>query len=1463
MNKFLLAFIAIACSIPTAASADGVAVSGNEWDNPSVTSVNRELAHTLAVPEGQSLSLDGVWKFRWVPSPATAPRDAFSSSYDDTSWDDIDVPSSWQVYGLHKGKAWDKPLYCNVAYPFSFDASTYSVMAARPGYFTYSGTMTNPVGTYRRHFTLPEGWTSRDVYARFNGVGHGYYLYVNGACVGYSEDSYTPSEFRITDYVHEGDNVISLQVYRFTSGSFLECQDYWRLTGIQRHCMLWSAPKTQIRDYFFTTDLDDTYTDADVSLRTTISGSAISRATLRGEVLDGATVVSSAQQSVSATGDYTLRMTAHAPRLWSAEAPNLYTLRVTLTDADGRVIDQRQSSVGFREVGIRRDGALMINGRRMVFHGVNRHDFSATDGRAISDAEIREDLLTMKRLNINAVRTSHYPNDPIFYDLCDSLGLYVLAEANVECHANQSLSSNPLFRKAMSERAANEVRWLRNHACIFMWSLGNESGGGNNFQASRDSIKALDLTRPIHYEGGSQYADVTSTMYASLASIEQIGRDRLNATNPQPHIQCESTHSMGNSMGNQKDFFDIYEKYPALTGEFIWDFKDQGLTTRSSTGKQYFAYGGDFGDTPNDGNFCINGLVLPDHSYTAKTYNTKKVYQPLEFKSVDAAAGRFMLKSKLAFLASDFLHLRYAVVEEGDTLSTGTISDVVPAGDSIIVTLPLPAASTAERRPERVIRFSATQKTSTPWAEAGYEVANEALLVSEATRPLLKVSDQGTLDVTSTSTAITVRGEGFTAQFSRTTGTLSSYKIGATTIINAPLQLNLFRLPTDNDGSHTSSWDNMGLNDLTVKCETADYTLAPDGHTADITLRSTYTGKGGFSCAVRHTFKVCADGTMLLNTNIVPSAKAAILPRVGLRTELPATMEHLSWYGRGPWDSYVDRKDGSLLGVYSSKVSDQYTPYIKPQEHGTKQEVRWIALSSTSGKGMLVAAPDQMAASATHFRPEDNYTSRNTRANHTYEFKSCAPTVLCLDARTRGLGNNSCGPDVLSRYELNAADTQMHLIFMPLASATTTTEMTRMACVSMPVCEGVTCERGKDGRVRMTCGTPDAVIHYTTDGGATYQTYTSPFAFAQAGTISCYATSEGYYDGPSDDYSFGVHVDKNLWKVVSYDSQHGGNEVAKLFDDNLNTIWHTEYSGSEPACPHQFVIDLGKVYMIKSLTYTGRQDISNGRVANYEVFLSNNVNIWGQPCAQGRFVDAASPQTVVFDRPQEGRYLCFTALSEVNGKAWASAAEIDIDVDSVVTRPSGNTCNRITNNVTYYIREPESGLFLHYDSQSSLFDLQPFDANDATNASDQAFKFKPNLVNGFKNIYTLTNSGLVMGRSADNNWDIVGLSATGDKDSWVQLEQIEERYVYMRGAWHTTSYVNFDGCNRGDHPYSDKPSGARLQILTLTEAKGLAVASPRVDDAAPSVVYNLGGQRVDARHKRHGIYIEGRKKVVR
>lgn len=1320
MRTGLAAVLLAALAATSAATAQTL----QEWDDVSITAINRQQAHTLDIPVASAaaaataytptdaleaspyfVSLNGTWRFQWVGTPAEASGDFYADSFDDSAWETIEVPSAWQVYGLRHGKAWDKPLYINTRYPFAYDRQTWSVMAERPEWFTYRGAMQNPVGSYRRTFTLPEGWRGRDVFLRFNGAGHGYYVWVNGQFVGYAEDSYLPSEFDITDKVRAGVNNVSVRVYRFTTGSLLECQDYWRLTGITRDVYLWSAPRTRIHDFFFrTTALRETpnpsrhgaaaatTTTATAQLSVDIAGAKPRRATLEAVLRDGDRTLAAQSVEVPQGGRYDLTfddISGITP--WSAEQPRLYDLVVTLRDG-GQVTDVRALKVGLRTVGVRADGALTVNGRRIIFHGVDRHSFSEQGGRTLTKEEIETDVMQMKRLNVNAIRTSHYPNNPYLYDLCDRLGLYVLAEADVECHGNMGLSSVEAFRAPMVERSVRQVRTLRNHASIIIWSAGNESGGGDNFRTVMDSINRLDPTRLTHYEGNSQWSSTTSTMYANLGFIEQTGRSRLDdyragKTGIRPHIQCENTHAMGNAMANQREYYDLYERYPALAGEFVWDWKDQGLKV-SATGAplrfeapgrygrtdvrsildpargEYWAYGGDFGDQPNDDDFCCNGVVLADNTPTAKSYNMKKVYQPLDFAMKDSTAGTFTLRSKLQQRVLDDVAVSYTILEDGIAIAHGALADPrLDIGQSEDVTLDDVArlvASPRQPQAEYHIRFSATQKHATEWAHAGFEVAKEEFRIRAATGRQPYSPDGGhqalSLDA-ATPDAITVAGDRFAATF--TGGQLAGYAIDGRQLMAAPLTLQVFRLPTDNERGRAGSYDQMGLRQLTLEPGRWDVKPSRDGQRVDLAITNTYTTRGSYRFSVQQTFRIMADGAIIVATTIDPEPHGGELPRLGLRTELTAGHDDVRWLGRGPQDSYRDRREAAFVGLHHSRVGDEWTNYVLPQEQGNKEEVRWMALTDNEGRGLLVAAPELIAASVAHWRPEDNYTDSRHRTKHPSEMKWCDETVLNLDAYNRALGNASCGPDVIPKYRIAAAKTYFTFVLMPIAGRQTDEQLARRCRFTSPLCAPVDIVVDKD-RVSLRCATPGAVIRYSIDGKKERE-YTGPFALPHGGTVKAYATVQGLSDSPVNEQYVPQYVSKAAWRIVSCSSQQGGKEaVEHIIDEDPQTIWHSQYEPVKPACPHEIIVDMGSEYRISHFVYQGREDMVNGRVDRFEVYVSSQPGSWGEPALEGRLQNTSQVQQLPLAKTMQGRYLRFVIRSTHDRQDYASAAEIGI-----------------------------------------------------------------------------------------------------------------------------------------------------------------------------------------------------------
>lgn len=1402
----------------------------NEWNDVKITQLNRENACAIAIPfESENslltnsmeqsnyyLSLNGVWKFKWAADPSKKPAGFYEPAFNVSSWDDIDVPLNWQIYGVRNGKNWDKPLYVNTRYPFTYD-NNYSVMADRPTDYTYNNNMKNPVGSYRREFTIPANWDGRDIFVRFNGAGPGYYLWVNGQQVGYSEDSLLPSEFKITDFVTTGTNVISVQVYRFTSGSFLECQDFWRFSGIHRDVFLWSAPKTQIRDYFFTSNLDNTYTNASVNIDVEISGVAITNSKITAKLLDNGTAFATTELNSPQIGKNTISFQVNSPKKWSAEIPNLYDLVLTLEDGSSHVIDIRGGKVGFKKVEIGSKGELLINGKRMIFHGVNRHDHSEINGRTVSKEEMERDVKTMKQLNINAVRTSHYPDSPYFYELCDKYGLYVLAEANVECHGNTGLSSVELFRKPMVERNQNHVKRFRNHVSIFIWSYGNESGNGNNFEYVEKAIKELDKTRLTHYEGNSQWSDVSSTMYASIDYIKSTGEQRLKESNPRPHIQCENSHAMGNAMGNVREFYELYEKYPALTGEFIWDWKDQGIKmpVPNKPNEYYWAYGGDFGDSPNDGSFCTNGVVFADNTFSAKSYSTKKIYQPIDFFAKEDKTT-FILKNKRAFKSVDDLEIYYSILEDGKVIKKEKLDVTLNGGASTEITISaLP--ETPKPEAEYFICFNAYQKEATWWAEKGYEVAGEQIKLKDACKPVAQINNAGTLSVNTTTDQITVSGTHFAAIFSKSKGTLIQYTYNGKQLINQALSLNVFRLPTENDKAQASNWDNLGLRALTVKAGT--WSIKENSNTVDLSIENTYTAKAPIAFNTQLLFKVASDGNIYVSSVVSPKVKNTILPRIGYRLEMPKDFEKLSWFGRGPWESYVDRKEACFEGVYNSTVTEQWEKYVLPQETGNKEDVRWMSLTDVSGDGLLFVAPQKMSASATHFRPEDIYRDRNNREKHPYQakLKFCENTVVSLNALMRGLGNASCGPDVLQQYELKANNTISNFIIMPVSGNLNNEQLSEKARIDFPISNPVEINRNQQAKIELKTTTPNARIFYSINNG-NFQPYIGAFEFSTAGNIKSYCEADGFLASITTSADFNLFVDKSQWKVVSYSSQASGEEALKAIDGNENTIWHTRWGTNEPMHPHEIIVDMNKTYRVEVFNYTGRQDGENGRIKEYEIYFSNNPKIWGSPAAKGEFANTSALQSVIISSKPEARYFKLIAKSEANAKAWASASELGIEA-SAELNPITTTCTEIDKTKKYYIKHVQSGLYLQLfpDVVTTLgegdFCINPLNKNN------NKFEFDFTPVVGFTSFYNVHVPDTYINHR--DGWRCVS-GTKKDNDGMIQLEMLSDCTFKMRGVWQKWNYINLDKTVAGSYIYADKASGAIWQLVEVINETGIS-----------------------------------------
>jgi len=1000
-----------------------------DWENPHLLQRDREPARATLIPytnEATALAgepgaspnyklLNGCWQFYYAPSPEALPEDFKGVNYDQAGWETTPVPSNWQMHG------YGTPVYTNVAYPYPVDPPRVP--------------QENPVGVYRRTFDLPAEWGDKQIFLNFDGVNSGFYVYLNGRQVGYSQGAHLPSEFNITPYLQLRENTLVVQVFQWTDGSYLEDQDFWRLSGLFRDVYLVARPPAHLRDVTVRTTFDEAYRDAVLDLQVNVKnhGRETSGYRVRARLLDagGETAAELDPGSVEVDAGTETVLTAQAavsaPRQWSAEDPYLYPLLISLFDADGKLLEVVKVNVGFRQVEIR-DRQLWINGRSVKLKGVNRHDTHPDLGHAVSLESMVEDVLLMKQHNINTVRTSHYPNDPRWLDLCDRYGLYVIDETDLETHGMgatgnvSALSADPEWRDAYIDRAERMVERDKNHPAIICWSLGNESGYGENHAAMSAWIKTHDATRPVHYEGATgwgnqeklanaEVVDLVSVMYPTVARLVEEGEE---AGDPRPFFMCEYAHAMGNGPGNLKEYWETIYQYPRLIGGCVWEWVDHGLRRTTETGEEWFAYGGDFGDKPNDGNFCIDGLNYPDRVPHTGLIEYKKVIEPVRVEALDLAAGKVKIHNRYAFLSLAHLRGRWSVLRDGDVLEQGDMPALdIPAGEAREVTLPytLPAPRPGS---EYLLNLTFTLAGDAAWAPAGFEVAwAQFALPVKAAAQIVSLKSMSALTVQESVDEIVINGEEIRLTFDREEGTLSAWEYQEMPLLLAGPRLNVWRAPTDNDVHMAREWRAAGLDRLIHRIDRVELgRQLPQAVEVEVeAMLAGYSLPPAFRVLYRYT--VYGSGDVIIRTRVTPAGKLPNLPRVGLQMCLPAALDQFAWYGRGPHESYIDKKESARVGVYAGSVQDQYEPYIFPQENGNKSDVRWAAITDLRGFGLLAAGQPLINVSVHHYTPEDF-----TLAKHTFDLCPRDETILHLDYRQGGLGSNSCGPGPLEQYLL-------------------------------------------------------------------------------------------------------------------------------------------------------------------------------------------------------------------------------------------------------------------------------------------------------------------------------------------------------------------------------------------------------------------------------------------------------------
>ena len=1019
MKKVLLIMMVavMAVSMPVIAQQPTM----TEWHDLQVNEVNRYAVHT-SFPQANRLSLDGTWRFLWVEHADQRPTDFFRMDYDAKNWVDMPVPGVWELNG------YGDPEYVNVGFAWR-------------GHFKNNPpevpVKDNHVGSYRRTITIPADWTGKQVIAHFGSVTSNIYLWVNGQYVGYAEDAKVAAEFDVTPYIHSGENLIAFQTFRWCDGSYHEDQDFWRLSGVGRSCYLYAQDKTEhIQDIRITPDLINNYKDGTLAVKIWAVGKSDARLTL----LDAAgkevasQTVKSWQESQPKQGGVVLHV--NNPQKWTAETPYLYTLKI---EYGHQVTTQR---VGFRKVEIK-DAQLLVNGKPIYIKGVNRHEMDPDGGYVVSRERMIQDLQLMKRFNINAVRTCHYPDDPLWYDLCDEYGIYLCAEANQESHGflyqNPSPSKDPIFRQQIVERNQHNVAVNFNHPSVIIWSLGNETADSENFTAARQWILSQDQSRPIQYEPAGEGAntDIFCPMYMIQWHCEGYAKDNRKQ---KPLIQCEYNHVMGNSGGGLKEYWDLVRKYPKFQGGFIWDFVDQALHGKDKQGRDIYTYGGDYNKyDPSDNNFNCNGLVSPDRVPNPHMYETGYEYQNIWTEPVDITQGKLRIRNEYFFRDLSNYVMDWTLLCDGRVVRSGQVEQIscAPQG-TVEVTLPL---GNCDGAGEYLLNVDYKLKNAEPLMQKGQTVAYQQLTVKPGTLalqdataklPSLKVKDS------KRDTLLSVTNDAVNIQFNKVSGFMVRYTVADRQLLGegGVLRPNFWRALTDNDmggqfQKDNKVWKNPTLNLVTFHAEkvkkpqpcvvvTAVYDM-PDVK-AQLTL--TYHISGDGRIKVVEQLKTDKD------------AKQPDMARFGMVMQLPYEMERSAYYGRGPIENYGDRKLSQRIGIYNQTADEQFYPYIRPQENGLKSDVRWWNQTTAQGKGMRIEAVEPFSVSALHYAIEDLDEPKPAKGQrHSAQVPKSKYTNLCIDGAHTGVGGANSWSNwglALPKYRVPYQDRTFTFQFVPL-----------------------------------------------------------------------------------------------------------------------------------------------------------------------------------------------------------------------------------------------------------------------------------------------------------------------------------------------------------------------------------------------------------------------------------------------
>lgn len=1003
----------------------------NDWENPDVNGINKEQAHAYGFLAGEKAnnpmirSLNGIWKFKWSPTPQSRPVDFYTENYPVDKWDNILVPGNWELQGF------GTPIYTNVAYPFKVDPP--KVTSEPEKYFT-SYQERNPVGSYSTTFSIPDNWNEKQVFLNFGGVQSAFYVWVNGQKVGYSENSMSPAEFDISTYIHKGENKLAVEVYKYCDGSYLEDQDIWRLSGIFRDVDLIARPKTFISDFFVKATPDNTFDNANVAVNIKIDNRSTQNVSglyaemeVSGFSVKGDMVNLSLTQKIpviqkSKQASLALNSMINHPRLWSAETPDLYHLTINLKNNKDAIVDRAECYFGVRKIEVRGD-VFYVNGQAVKLKGINRHEQHPRTGKHISRQLMIRDMELMKQANINWIRTSHYPDDPLFYELCDQYGFYVMDEANQESHGfglgNKIMGDNPQWKKSHVERAVSLVERDKNHPCVIFWSLGNEGGKGRNMEAMADTIRKIDPTRLVFSDTHREISDLYDDSYLHPADLKKLG-ERIK---DKPVIMREYAHVMGSSGGNLQEYWDVVYADSSIAGVAIWEWDEHALPKPkdgsamklsehpddlSLNDNEFWAYGGDFGDKPNDGNFCIRGLVTTDRKPLPQYYEVQKVYQPVVFQLVKDQAVKIRVTNHYDFLSLQNIDFEYEYLRNGKSFQKGKFQcDNLP-GKSSLISLPLPQLADTDSA-EIILNVYARLKSATLWAEDGFCVAREQFeMIPLKWKSVL--ASQKSVNVTETESRIELKTEAMSFTLDKKNGALVSWKVNQKELLKGQLEPYFWKTPNDNQKQsgyvkEAGKWKKAAENRIVKKVEVSKQ---DNGISVKFQMNLPTIGAD-----YQLQYQVNGNGQLQVEATYSPLCDTIpFIPKFGMRLRIPDNFSAIKWYGRGPYENYPDRKTASFVGIYNSTLENFITHYTAPQDNANRCDVRWFSLNTPSNEGIKVTGLQPLCFRAWPYTEED---LENTR--HDYQLPARDFINLNIDLNIHGVGgDDTWGAKTMEKY---------------------------------------------------------------------------------------------------------------------------------------------------------------------------------------------------------------------------------------------------------------------------------------------------------------------------------------------------------------------------------------------------------------------------------------------------------------